>query len=506
MGAARVVPANAESVAQATLAVNRRKAAAGSRQGCPLPPLGPSQRGAASAAAPHSLDPDVERADHLAPALTVRGDEAAQLLGRGGARLSGLHAEQFLHRWGTHPSAVASAIRCTASDGMRAGPISVNQLPPPTSTLSSRSVGTFGSREMRCAAETASTFTPLSRAAASAPSTVRNIESTCPDITTVIPGAWPVKGTRSISRLAASARVLRTVATPLRRGGGGGASVGGVALRACAAQARARRRAARESCGVDGAAAASPAALSSADRRGLARRRRSVSGGLGNAGRSGAGRRCSIPRLARRRAGGARGQSPGAEAASDVAGKLFRHVANLMRAITDMLAAPDRRRGKAGQQVVRIERVNVEAGAQAIVGAVAAPAAGGRDEAGPWGEGLVADRAKDPMGSERRGACGMATRQGISARCRAAAPARVPARRAPCRGPAMTNGRRRMHGGWSTGPCTPEGLARLCAARTRHGGRPAETVKFLRRFANRGAAPKVHACAPGRRARRAPGA
>ena len=40
----------------------------------------------------------------------------------------------------------------------------------------------------------------------------------------------------------------------------------------------------------------------------------------------------------------------------------------------------------------------------------------------------------------------------------------------PCLGPAMSNGRCRMHGGLSTGPKTPEGLARIVAARTVHGG------------------------------------
>ncbi len=39
----------------------------------------------------------------------------------------------------------------------------------------------------------------------------------------------------------------------------------------------------------------------------------------------------------------------------------------------------------------------------------------------------------------------------------------------PCRGPAMTNGRCRMHGGRSTGPRTPEGKARMIAANTKHG-------------------------------------
>ena len=35
----------------------------------------------------------------------------------------------------------------------------------------------------------------------------------------------------------------------------------------------------------------------------------------------------------------------------------------------------------------------------------------------------------------------------------------------PCRGPAMRNGRCRLHGGLSTGPRTPEGLARSRRAR-----------------------------------------
>lgn len=59
--------------------------------------------------------------------------------------------------------------------------------------------------------------------------------------------------------------------------------------------------------------------------------------------------------------------------------------------------------------------------------------------------------------------CGARTRQGC-----------------PCRGPAMRNGRCRMHGGKSTGPRTAEGLARLRAARTRHGAYSAEVRAFDR--------------------------
>jgi hypothetical protein len=45
---------------------------------------------------------------------------------------------------------------------------------------------------------------------------------------------------------------------------------------------------------------------------------------------------------------------------------------------------------------------------------------------------------------------------------------------APCKGQAMRNGRCYHHGGPSTGPRTPEGLARIRAARTTHGMRTAE--------------------------------
>lgn len=42
-----------------------------------------------------------------------------------------------------------------------------------------------------------------------------------------------------------------------------------------------------------------------------------------------------------------------------------------------------------------------------------------------------------------------------------------------CRQAAMSNGRCRMHGGTSTGPRTPEGIARCTAAATKHGRRNA---------------------------------
>ena len=48
----------------------------------------------------------------------------------------------------------------------------------------------------------------------------------------------------------------------------------------------------------------------------------------------------------------------------------------------------------------------------------------------------------------------------------------------PCRQPAMPNGRCRMHGGKSTGPRTLDGLARLQAARTRHGRYSADNRRW----------------------------
>jgi hypothetical protein len=58
--------------------------------------------------------------------------------------------------------------------------------------------------------------------------------------------------------------------------------------------------------------------------------------------------------------------------------------------------------------------------------------------------------------------CGAKTRRGV-----------------PCRGPAMPNGRCRMHGGPSTGPRTPEGLERSRKANWKHGAYSKETRALL---------------------------
>ena len=60
-----------------------------------------------------------------------------------------------------------------------------------------------------------------------------------------------------------------------------------------------------------------------------------------------------------------------AEQPAEAAARLRKDGANLARAMADMLDALDRRRGKA-PQVVRVERVVVQDGGRAIVGAVAA--------------------------------------------------------------------------------------------------------------------------------------
>ena len=50
-------------------------------------------------------------------------------------------------------------------------------------------------------------------------------------------------------------------------------------------------------------------------------------------------------------------------------------------------------------------------------------------------------------------------------------------RKTPCLGPAMPNGRCRLHGGKSTGPRTPEGLEKSKKANWKHGRRSAETIR-----------------------------
>ena len=71
----------------------------------------------------------------------------------------------------------------------------------------------------------------------------------------------------------------------------------------------------------------------------------------------------------------------------------------------------------------------------------------------------------NPMNAPR---CGAKTRKGT-----------------PCKGPAMTNGRCRMHGGKSTGPRTSEGLERSRKANWKHGYYTAKSINqrwFIRQL------------------------
>jgi hypothetical protein len=77
-----------------------------------------------------------------------------------------------------------------------------------------------------------------------------------------------------------------------------------------------------------------------------------------------------------------------------------------------------------------------------------------------------------PPGTRRRGNPNLALVPRCGARTRAGC---------PCRAPAIHGKLRcRMHGGRSTGPRTADGMARLRAARTTHGGYSAETRAFNR--------------------------
>lgn len=73
---------------------------------------------------------------------------------------------------------------------------------------------------------------------------------------------------------------------------------------------------------------------------------------------------------------------------------LRKAAANASRTFIELLSALDRKRGKGGQQVVRVEHVHVHSGGKAIVGSVAQ---------GPGGEGGVAgETAEEPRTSPPR--------------------------------------------------------------------------------------------------------
>jgi len=68
------------------------------------------------------------------------------------------------------------------------------------------------------------------------------------------------------------------------------------------------------------------------------------------------------------------------EQPSEACSQLHRQGANLSRAFLDVVAALDRKRGKGAKQVVRVERVMVAPGGQAIVGNVQAGAGRARHD------------------------------------------------------------------------------------------------------------------------------
>lgn len=75
----------------------------------------------------------------------------------------------------------------------------------------------------------------------------------------------------------------------------------------------------------------------------------------------------------------------------------------------------------------------------------------------------MADQSRDPMAPRSDSHCGARTRQGTA-----------------CGQLSMVNGRCRFHGGLSTGPKTAEGMARVRAANTKHGGRSQDAQRFRR--------------------------
>jgi hypothetical protein len=90
--------------------------------------------------------------------------------------------------------------------------------------------------------------------------------------------------------------------------------------------------------------------------------------------------------------------------------------------------------------------------------------------------GKAAEMTEEPRAPRSGSSVGNRLRHGVTGGDPTTAPrcgARSRRTGLPCRQGAMANGRRRMHGGASTGPRTPEGLARCAAAQTKHGRRNA---------------------------------
>ena len=82
----------------------------------------------------------------------------------------------------------------------------------------------------------------------------------------------------------------------------------------------------------------------------------------------------------------------------EAADRLRKQGADMTRAFLDVVAALDRKRGKVGQQVVRVERVMVGAGGQAVVGAVFAGRAGQQEGGGGYGRETEGEPHAPPAG------------------------------------------------------------------------------------------------------------
>jgi hypothetical protein len=72
---------------------------------------------------------------------------------------------------------------------------------------------------------------------------------------------------------------------------------------------------------------------------------------------------------------------------------LRKAAANASRVFIELLSALDRKRGKGGQQVVRVEHVHVHSGGKAIVGSITQDIPGG---------GVAAETAEEPRASPPR--------------------------------------------------------------------------------------------------------
>lgn len=127
-----------------------------------------------------------------------------------------------------------------------------------------------------------------------------------------------------------------------------------------------------------------------------------------------------------------------------------------------------------GRQVVVVQHNHINEGAQAVVaGTVARGEGRPRQDRGARVNSI--DGARAPCPCERLRGAFSAPRRGARRRDGGS-----------CRGPAIASGKCRMHGGASTGPRTPEGLARARRGNWKHGQRSARSMVLRRAIAQAG--------------------